>query len=130
MNVRDKIEYLPHDPGVYLMKDIRVLDKPVDIPPSKVDINTARKTVYAYAGEPITIKLRCKNSAVGSVVDQFGSGVRIEPLDDEYFIARVRTVPDGLLYWTMQYLADVEILEPENVRNRAIAMVKANPYGV
>ena len=113
-----------------LMKDIRILDKPVDFPPSKVDINTARKTVYAYAGEPINIKLRCRNSAVGSIVDQFGAGVRIEPLDDEYFIARVRTVPDGMLYWTMQYLSDVEILEPESVRQRAIDMIKANPYGV
>lgn len=114
-----------------LMKDIRVLEgQPVAVPPQKVDLNTARKTVYAYAGEPVDIVLRCKNSAIGAVVDEFGSGVRVEPQGAEHFIARLRSVPKGVLYWTMQYLGEVEIIEPASMRGEAIELLRNNPYGV
>lgn len=114
-----------------LMKDIRILeDTPVSVPPSQVDINTARKTVYAYSGEPVGIKLRCKNSAIGGVVDEFGSGVRIEPAGPDHFIARLKAAPQGVLYWTMQYLSEIEILEPKSMRESAVEMLKSNPYGI
>ena len=113
-----------------LMKDIKILDEPVAMPSSRVDLNTARKTVYAYAGQPEEIRLRCKNSAIGGIVDQFGSGVRIEPQNDGNFIARIKAVPKGVMYWTMQYLTEVEILSPASMRQAAIEMIKNNPYGV
>lgn len=113
-----------------LMKDIRVLDAPVDVPASKVDINTARKTVYAFAGKPVEIKLRCKNSVIGGVIDEFGTGIRITSDGDEHFIAHIKAAPQGVLYWTMQYLTDIEILEPRFMRENAIAFIKENSYGI
>lgn len=113
-----------------LMKDIRVLDKPIDFPASKVDINTARKTVYAFAGKPVDIRLRCKNTAIGGVVDEFGTGIRISSDGPEHFIATIKAAPQGVLYWTMQYLTEVEILQPQFLRDRAIAFIKDNSYKV
>lgn len=113
-----------------LMKDIRVLDEPLDFPASRVDINTARKTVYAYAGKPVDIVLRCKNKVIGGVIDEFGTGIRIAADDEEHFIARIKAAPQGVLYWTMQYLTDVEILEPRSMRENAIEFIKGNSYGV
>ena len=113
-----------------LMKDIRVLDAPLDFPASKVDINTARKTVYAYAGKPVDIVLRCTNKVIGGVIDEFGTGIRITADDEDHFIARIKAAPQGVLYWTMQYLSDVEILEPQFMRENAIAFIKGNSYGV
>ncbi len=112
-----------------LMKDIRITDSPVDVPPSKIDLGTARKTVYAFSGSPVDIVLRCENSAIGAVVDEFGAGVKIEATGDGHFIAKLRSAPQGVLYWTMQYLKEVEILEPASMRAEAIAMIKNNPYG-
>ncbi|MBO4879658.1 MAG: WYL domain-containing protein [Clostridia bacterium] len=113
-----------------LMKDIRMLELPVDVAPSKMDLSTARKTIYAFAGKPVDIVLRCANSVIGGVVDQFGSGVKIETRSDGHFLARVKAAPQGVLYWTMQYLGEVEILEPAEMRKSAIEMIKSNPYGV
>lgn len=113
-----------------LMKDIRVLEAPIDFPASKVDINTARKTVYAFAGKPVDIVLRCKNSAIGGIIDEFGSGVRISSDDQEHFLARIKAAPQGVLYWTMQYLTDVEVLEPQSMREQAMAFIKGNSYGI
>ena len=121
------------EPSYYridLMKDIRILDEPVDVPPSKVDITTARKTVYAFAGQPVDIHLRCKNSAIGGVVDEFGTGVRITPDGSEHFLAKIKAAPQGVLYWTMQYLGEIEIIEPAEMREKAIEMIRNNPYGV
>lgn len=112
-----------------LMKDIQVSEKPVELAPAKIDLNTARKTVYAFSGSPVDIVLRCDNSAIGAVVDEFGTGVKIETLPDGRFIARMKSAPQGVLYWTMQYLKDVEILEPAAMRAQAIEMIKNNPYG-
>ena len=113
-----------------LMKDIAVTDLPAEPLPGRDELNTARKTVYAYAGKPVDIKLRCKNAVIGGVVDEFGSGVRIETQPDGYFIARLKAVPQGVLFWTMQYIHSVEILEPKEMRAQAIEMIKSNPYGV
>ena len=107
-----------------------MLELPVDVAPSKMDLSTARKTIYAFAGKPVDIVLRCANSVIGGVVDQFGSGVKIETRSDGHFHARVKAAPQGVLYWTMQYLGEVEILEPAEMRKSAIEMIKSNPYGV
>ncbi len=112
-----------------LMKDIRVTDRPLEVSPAKIDLGTARKTVYAFSGSPVDIVLRCRNSAIGAVVDEFGTGVKIETSTDGCFIAKLRAAPQGVLYWTMQYLNEVEILEPESMRRKAIEMIKNNPYG-
>ncbi len=115
-----------------LMKDIRILDEPVVLPPSEVDLNSARKTVYAYSGKPVDIVLRCTNKGqtIGGLIDEFGSGIKLESVDADHFIARFRSIPQGVLYWTMQYLGDVEILEPLEMREKAIEMLRSNPYGV
>ncbi|MBR4434661.1 MAG: WYL domain-containing protein [Clostridia bacterium] len=113
-----------------LMDEIVILDKPVDVAPSKVDINSARKTVYAFAGQPVEIKLRCKNDVIGGVIDEFGTGVNIVPDTDGHFIAKLKSAPQGVLYWSMQYINDVEIVEPADLREKAIALIKNNLYGV
>lgn len=111
-----------------LMKDIAVLDKPAE--QAKADINTAKKTVYAFAGQPVEIKLKCRNSVIGGVIDEFGTGVQIVPGGGDFFIARLKSAPQGLLYWTMQYIGDIEILEPADLREKAIEMIKNNLYGI
>ena len=113
-----------------LMKDIRTLDESVALPPNQVDLNSARKTIYAFSGKPEEIVLRCCNKAIGGVVDQFGSGVKIEPDGGDHFIARLKAPTRGVLYWTMQYLNEVEIVSPKSMREDAIRMLTENPYGI
>ena len=56
--------------------------------------------------------------------------LRIYKLDDRHFIAKFKAAPQGVIYWTMQYLSQVEIIEPEHMRQKAIEFIKSNPYGI
>ena len=76
------------------------------------------------------IVLKCKNEAIGGIIDKFGKSLRIYKLDDRHFIAKFKAAPQGVIYWTMQYLSQVEIIEPEHMRQKAIEFIKSNPYGI
>lgn len=113
-----------------LMKDIIHTGNRIDIKPSEVDLASAKKIVYAFSGKQEEIVLRCNNSVISGLIDRFGAEPRIIRIDDEHFDARIRAVPQGVLYWTMQYLSEIEIIAPESMRQAAIAMLKSNKYGV
>lgn len=112
------------------MNDINVLPVKVDSKSVKQDIASSKRMVYAFSGKEENIVLKCKNSVIGGVIDRFGLEPKIRKIDDEHFEARIRAVPRGVLYWTMQYLSEIEILEPESVRQQAIALIKSNKYGI
>lgn len=113
-----------------LMKDVRILAAKIETKVSAFDIASAKKAVYAFAGKPEEITLRCHKRMISGLIDRFGTEPRIYKLDDSYFIAKIKAVPQGMLFWTMQYLSDVEILEPASLRQQAIEMIKSNLYNV
>lgn len=113
-----------------LMKDVRILTTKVASRVSAFDIASAKKAVYAFAGKPEEIILRCHNRMISGLIDRFGIEPKIHKLDDSHFIAKIKAVPQGILFWTMQYLSDVEILEPVSLRQQAIEMIQSNLYDV
>lgn len=113
-----------------LMKNVRILTTRIESRVSSTDIINAKNAVYAYSGTPEEIVLRCKNRMISGLIDRFGTEPDIQKVDDEYFIAKIRTIPHGVLFWTMQYLSDVEILEPLSLRKQAIEIIKSNLYKV
>lgn len=123
---KDEISYYRID----LMRDIEILDEKIDKKPSEADLASTRKVVYAFAGQPENIVLRCDNAIIGGFIDRFGTEPQITRYDENTFIAKIYAVPQGVLYWTMQYLDQIEIIAPENLRQTAIKMLKSNRYGV
>ncbi|MCH5279092.1 MAG: WYL domain-containing protein [Christensenellaceae bacterium] len=113
-----------------LMKDIKITDDQIDVKPSEADLMSTKKIVYAYAGKQEDIVLRCDNSVIGGVIDKFGTDIRITACDENRFDVRLRAVPTGVLYWTMQYLSKVEIISPKSMREEAIKLIKTNKYEV
>lgn len=123
---KDDISYYRID----LMDSIADTLSPTDKHPSASDLAKSRNVVYAFSGRAEKIVLRCRNEVIGGLIDRFGTGPVIKKIDDNFFEARLTAVPTGVMYWTMQYLSQVEILEPESMRQQAIALIKSNPYGV
>lgn len=113
-----------------LMQNIAITDKKLAVARSAVNLDSVRKLVYAFSGEPEQIVLKCKNEAIGGIIDKFGKSLRIYKLDDRHFIAKFKAAPQGVIYWTMQYLSQVEVIEPEHMRQKAIEFIKSNPYGI
>ena len=103
------------------MKNIRILDEKSDPLEKSFDPQAyARNKVFMHGGEDINVQLRCNNSVLDHVIEQFGTGISIVPRENEQFDTMVKTTRQGIVYWSMQYMENVEILSPENIRNEFI----------
>ena len=121
------------DPGFYridMMKNIKILDEKIEISKRDAKLDSAQKVVYAHSGQPKTVLLRCKKNVLRYVIEEFGSDTVIKENKDGSFDASVYTATEGLIYWALQYLQDVEVIGPTDVREKIIEAVKNNPYGV
>lgn len=91
----------------------------------KTEFNKQDKAKYnkqffrMYGGELETVTLLCKNDMANVIIDQFGSDVRIRPVNDESFIVRIDVaVSNQFLSWVVALGGDVVIQEPENVKSK------------
>ncbi len=74
---------------------------------------------YMYTDKPERIEFLADVSAIDQVVDWFGSEARITKTDDEKkVLVNVKTSPNAMAYWALQYIDHVEILSPPSLRER------------
>ena len=91
----------------------------------------ANKVIQMYSGPEQTVKLRCENNTMRSVIDKFGENIHVDMLDDKHFIASVQVQTSRTFYaWVFTFGGEIEILEPEDVReaylNRARKILGMN----
>ena len=83
--------------------------------------------VYAFAGAPEQIVLRCSTDILNDIIDKFGQSIKIEDEDDTVLIT-FTAPPQGIKFWALQYLPYVEVLQPVWLREQVIESVENNPY--
>ncbi len=118
-------------PGFYridMMKDIIILEDPVDISPKDAGLDKVQRVVYAFSGEPETIRLRCDKAVLRYVIERFGAGVTIIPRSETQFDAVFKAAPQGMVFWALQYLQHVEVLSPQSLRDAVIKAIGENKY--
>ncbi len=120
------------DPSFYridLMRDIRILDEDITISRQDAQLDSVKKVVYAHAGKPEQIRLRCDKEALRYCLERFGLDIMIIPLKDgKTFEAVFNASPEGILYWALQQLQHVEVLAPEKLRDQVIDAISSNKY--
>ena len=120
------------EPSFYridMMQNIEILDNNIDISSKDAQLDTVKKVVYAHAGRPESIRLRCNKKALRYVLERFGHDIMIIPLNDGAQFEAIFTAPsEGILYWALQQLQDVEVLEPGSLRNKIIGILNDNKY--
>ena len=83
------------------------------------------KVIQMYSGTEQTVTLRCENDTMRSVIDKFGENIRVDIIDDQHFTAQVQVQTSQTFYaWVFTFAGEIEIMEPENVRNEYLAMAK------
>jgi len=121
-----------HDkPGFYridMMKDITILDEKIEKSKREAKLDSVKRVVYAHSGEPRHVQLRFQKPALRYVIEEFGTDTAIKSNDDGTYSATVFTATEGLIYWALQYLQHVEIVSPEDVREKIAEAVKHNAY--
>ncbi|WP_044934428.1 helix-turn-helix transcriptional regulator [Pseudobutyrivibrio sp. LB2011] len=73
---------------------------------------------YMYSGDSIHIKLKAHENLMDNLVDSFGKDFRVIPEGDNEIIVSLKCNPDTFFYWAMQYGLNIEVLEPESMRER------------
>lgn len=113
-----------------LIKDIEKLDEDIDSDITEKELeNALTRTKYAWYGEVKNVTVRCKNALLREVIDEFGKDVIITKDEDkDYFTVVIKSVAEGIVFWALRFLSQVEIISPESVRNRMVDIIKNNPY--
>ena len=119
------------DIGYYridMMKNIQVLKEGLDVSKRDAKLDSVKRVVYAFSGEPESIHLHCDKSALRYVIERFGKDATITKNSDDSFEAYFRAAPQGLIYWALQYLDSVEVVSPASVRDEVIKLIHSNKY--
>ena len=85
----------------------------------------ANKVIQMYSGKEQTVRLRCENDTMRSVIDKFGEDIVVEILDDKYFTASVQVQTSRTFYaWVFTFGGEIEILEPQEVREEYLSRAR------
>ena len=90
---------------------------------------------YMFAGEVEPVRILIKRNCVSALYDYFGSEaftVINDNDDDECIEVRIKTCVNGFYYWALQYGENIEVLEPQSLRDRIRNAVTgiSNTYSV
>ena len=74
--------------------------------------------VYMYSGESERFKLRTSENMMDALIDGFGKDFRVSLGEEDDIIVCLKCNPSAFFYWAMQYGSNIEVLEPESMRER------------
>lgn len=120
-------------PSLYridLMRDVEVLDEPIEVSAENAHLDSVENVTYAFVGKPEMLRLRCDKTVLRHVLDRFGADIVVIDNEDETFTANFTASPQGVKYWALQFLPYVEVLSPQWLRDEIMQGIKKNKYGV
>ena len=93
----------------------------------------AKKTFGMFTGQDRSVRLRFKNILAGAVFDRFGRDVMLIPDGEDHFVVTLDVAVSPQFYsWVFGFGTDVEILSPDDIRERAadLAQQIADQYRI
>ena len=110
-----------------MMKDIEILDKKISISKKDANLDSAKKVVYAYSGEPKQIKLNCDEVGLRYCIEKFGTDIVIVPKEKRFEIL-LNAPTEGMLFWALQYMQHIEVISPSELRSDIKKAIKESNY--
>lgn len=113
--------------GYYRMdhiKNIKVLSTPRqeirDIPGYENGINykdLSSYRPYMFSDKPVEVTSLTEEWMIDQVIDWFGKDIQIQKHEDKILIT-LKTSPEAMEYWAMQYANYIEVITPKTLRNK------------
>lgn len=104
------------------MKNIQIMDKTRVVTQEAKNFNVAdysNKMFKMYSGEMQNVALKFHHSLINVVIDRFGKDIFIHNIGKDYFCINVDVIAtDTFLGWLFMFGNKVEILAPENLREK------------
>lgn len=111
------------------MENVEILeDKAKDKPEKFIVADYMNSSFSMFSGETQDVKLRFDNQLINAVIDRFGKNITIVADGDSHFTVRVKVKaehPEPFFGWLFQFGTMAEIVEPCELKERYIAMLKA-----
>ena len=94
-----------------------IIDTEARMKPEDYDLPTyIRRTFSMYDDDIFTVELKCENSLMNAVIDNFGENVVVRPADCGHFIATVEVSANPPFYaWVFTFGGKIKILSPKSV---------------
>ena len=74
---------------------------------------------YMFSDTPETIEMLAVDWIIDQVIDWFGKDIRIEKAETEsLYKITLKSSPTAMLFWTMQYTNECEVVKPLSLRER------------
>jgi len=73
---------------------------------------------FMFAGKPIPVKIKVPEDKIGLVIDRFGDKIHIYHDDGDYVSIGFNSNESDLYVWALENGEYVEVIEPQNIRNR------------
>lgn len=88
---------------------------------AEVDMAAYAKKIFGmFTGQDRSVRLRFKNILAGAVFDRFGRDVMLIPDGEDHFVVTLDVAVSPQFYsWVFGFGTDVEILSPDDIRERA-----------
>jgi hypothetical protein len=81
--------------------------------------------LYMYYGKPESIRLKLDRARYTLLHDYFGDHYQfVEHIDDRWDCVQVKCVPEAMISWAMQCLDFVEVLQPDDLRQKMLEKCK------
>ena len=85
--------------------------------------------IYMYSSDTVRAKLRIVNPMISDIFDMFGKDVRFFDQTDTHVSVAVKANERAILQLAQNYAPDVLVLEPEELRNKAIENLRKGLEG-
>lgn len=111
------------------MENVEILDEnAVDKPENFIVADYMNSSFSMFSGTTQDVKLRFDNQLINAVIDRFGKKITIIADGDSHFTVRVKVKaehPEPFFGWLFQFGTMAEIIEPCELRDRYIEMLKS-----
>ena len=101
------------------MRNIHRTDERFTKDPDFDVTNYLKKLFHMYSGEDINMEVEFDNHLINVVIDRFGQGADIRPLDNGRFKLFAKAIyADGLVRWLLTWGSDAKVLYPPKLVER------------
>ena len=111
------------------MKDAVVTEEKSTTPFKRVDAyKYASNKLFMYSGEEVLVTIKFKKRVLSAMIDIFGTEhILFEP-DEFHYQISVKVNDNGIIFLAQQYIDAIEIISPEDIRNRIRKTIDETNY--
>lgn len=111
------------------IKDLELTDYKIDkYKKDRKPKEEIQGAVHAFLGRQERIRLVCQSHILDHLIDDFGRDIDIIEREDGELEVSFMAPAQGLVFWGLQYLSYVEVIEPVWVREKIIESINTNKY--